>query len=95
MLNGFRFISAVEGFSYLILIFIAMPIKYILGNPYIVKVVGMSHGVLFILFSISLFLTLKRLNWDKGFAFQLFVLSLIPFGAILIEKKVKIENNKF
>lgn len=94
MLNSFRFISAIEGVSYLVLLFIAMPIKYILGNPYVVKVVGMTHGVLFIIFAIALFSALKKLNWDKGFAFQLFVLSLIPFGAFLIEKRVKLVEKK-
>ncbi|RXK00352.1 hypothetical protein CRU98_04125 [Arcobacter sp. CECT 8986] len=94
MLNSFRFISAIEGVSYLVLLFIAMPIKYILGNPYVVKVVGMTHGVLFIIFAIALFSVLKKLNWDKGFAFQLFVLSLIPFGAFLIEKRVKLVEKK-
>lgn len=88
MLNSFRMVSFIEGLSYLILLFIAMPIKYIGDNPYPVKVVGMTHGILFILFAIVLFLAMNRLKWDKGFSFQLFVYSLIPFGAFYIEKKL-------
>ena len=88
-LGRFRVISAIEGLSYLLLVFIAMPIKYIGENPYPVKVLGMIHGVLFIIFMISLFETKRKESWDTGFMFQLFVLSLIPFGAFLIEKRVK------
>lgn len=88
-LSRFRVISAIEGLSYLLLVFIAMPVKYIGENPYPVKVFGMIHGVLFIIFMISLFETKLRKSWDVGFVFQLFVLSLIPFGAFFIEKKIK------
>lgn len=89
VLNRFRAISAIEGLSFLLLVFIAMPIKYIGENPYPVKIFGMIHGVLFIIFMISLFETKVRKSWDTGLTFQLFVLSLIPFGAFFIEKKVK------
>jgi len=88
-LQRFRIISAIEGLSYLILVFIAMPIKYMGDNPYYVKIFGMAHGVLFILFMISLLETKRKKSWDTGFMFQLFVLSLIPFGAFVIESKVK------
>lgn len=88
-LKRFRVISAIEGLSYLILVFIAMPIKYMGDNPYYVKIFGMAHGVLFILFMISLFETKRKESWDTGFMFQLFVLSLIPFGAFIIENRVK------
>lgn len=84
----FRLISAIEGLSFLILVFIAMPIKYIGENPYPVKIFGMVHGVLFIIFMISLFEAKIKQAWNISFVFQLFVLSLIPFGAILIERKV-------
>ena len=88
-LGRFRVISALEGFSYLLLVFIAMPIKYIGENPYPVKILGMAHGVLFIIFMISLFETKIKKSWNTGMTFQLFVLSLIPFGAFFIEKRVK------
>lgn len=89
VLTRFRAISAIEGLSFLLLVFIAMPIKYIGENPYPVKILGMMHGVLFIIFMISLFETKIRKSWDTGMVFQLFVLSLIPFGAFFIERKVK------
>ena len=87
--SRFRLISFIEGLSYLILVFIAMPMKYLADNPYLVKTVGMAHGVLFILFCIALFNVLLKCKWDKGLGFQLFVYSLIPFGFIIIEKAIK------
>lgn len=87
--SRFRVISFLEGLSYLILVFIAMPMKYIGENPYPVKIVGMGHGVLFILFCVFLFAAMKICKWDKGLGFQFFVYSLIPFGFLLIEKVLK------
>lgn len=83
--SRFRIISIIEGLSYLILVFIAMPLKYMFDYPLAVKVVGMSHGVLFILFFLALVMAMNRYKW-KFLGFQLFVYSLIPFGFILIEK---------
>ncbi|MDD2292401.1 MAG: DUF3817 domain-containing protein [Aliarcobacter sp.] len=83
--SRFRLISLIEGISFLILVFIAMPLKYMAGIPLAVKIVGMAHGVLFILFVIALIMASKRYKW-KFLSFQLFVYSLIPFGFILIEK---------
>ncbi|WP_428024917.1 DUF3817 domain-containing protein [Arcobacter sp.] len=88
-LNRFRIISYIEGLSYLTLLFIAMPIKYIGENPYPVKVIGMTHGVLFILFMIFLFETMRKYNWENRFSLKLFVYSIVPFGSFIIEKRVK------
>ena len=85
--SRFRLISFIEGISFLVLIFIAMPLKYLAGIPLAVKIVGMTHGILFILFIVALFMVSKRYKW-KVLTFQLFVYSLIPFGFILIEKTI-------
>ena len=83
--SRFRIISIIEGLSYLILVFIAMPLKYMFDYPLAVKIVGMSHGVLFILFFVALVMAMNKYKW-KFLGFQLFVYSLIPFGFILIER---------
>ncbi len=83
--SRFRIISIIEGLSYLLLVFIAMPLKYMFDYPLAVKVVGMSHGVLFILFFVALVMAMNKYKW-KFLGFQLFVYSLIPFGFILIER---------
>ena len=48
MINAFRLVSLFEGISYLLLLFIAVPIKYFQGNESFVKILGMPHGILFI-----------------------------------------------
>lgn len=82
----FRLISIIEGLSFLILVFIAMPLKYLAGYPLAVKIVGMSHGILFILFMLALLMAKRRYEWNINLTFQLFVYSLFPFGFILIDK---------
>ncbi len=92
-LNRFRIISAMEGLSYLILVFFAMPFKYLGDNPNYVKIFGMAHGVLFILFIISFIETKMKEKLDNNLMFQFFVLSLIPFGAFIIEKRLELIKN--
>lgn len=87
--SRFKIISILEGLSYLILVFIAMPIKYIGENPYPVKVAGMGHGILFILFCIFLFIALKEYKWNMKTNVKYFIYSLIPFGFIVIDKDLK------
>ena len=84
--SRFRVISIVEGISYLILVFIAMPLKYIFDYPLAVKIVGMTHGILFILFVLALALATSKYKWSLGLNIKLFIYSLIPFGFIPIEK---------
>lgn len=88
-LKRFRLISYIEGLSYLILVFIAMPLKYLAENPYPVKIAGMAHGVLFILFVLFLADSMRKYAWNTKFSTKLFIYSLIPFGSFIIEKKVK------
>jgi integral membrane protein len=90
--STFRAISFIEGISYLILLFIAMPLKYFVGIPLAVKIVGMAHGVLFILFIVALYKSAKENNWENKTTIQLFIYSLIPFGFIPIEKIIMKAN---
>lgn len=92
--SRFRLISFIEGISFLILVFIAMPLKYIAGIALAVKIVGMTHGVLFILFVLALLMALKKYKWNSSLNFKLFVYSLIPFGFILIEKAIMKDSVK-
>ena len=86
--SKFRLISFVEGISFLVLLFIAMPLKYLAGIPLAVRIVGMTHGVLFILFVLALYKASKEYAWDKSMTIKLFIYSVIPFGFIPIEKTI-------
>ena len=87
--NPFRIISYLEGFSYLLLVFIAMPMKYLYGMPLMLKYIGMTHGVLFILFGIILLRYAKEYQLQKERIKDLFIYSLSPFGYILIEHAIQ------
>lgn len=87
--SKFRTIAFMEGISYLVLLFMAMPLKYFAGMPIFVKVVGMAHGVLFILFLVYLLLAARENKWSMKFNFWAFISSLVPFGTFYLEKKLK------
>ena len=84
----FSLINTLEGYSYLILLFIAMPLKYMLGFAIAVKIAGMLHGVLFIAFVALLYLSWKEVKWEFQENIVFFVASLIPFGTFFTKKRI-------
>ena len=87
MLNFFRIIALLEGISYILLLFIAVPIKYTSGNDSYVKLLGMPHGVLFIVYIILAYLIKDSVKWNTSTFFRVLLASIIPFGTFYIEKK--------
>jgi len=87
MIKLFRGISLLEGLSLLALLFIAMPLKYIWGNPEYVRVVGMTHGLLFVAYILFAIMTKFELNWKVKTLFIVFAASVIPFGTFYVDKK--------
>lgn len=87
MIKLFRGISLLEGLSLLVLLFIAMPLKYIWGNPEYVRVVGMAHGLLFVAYILFAIMTKFELNWKVKTLLIVFAASVIPFGTFYIDKK--------
>ncbi len=87
MKNIFRIISFLEGVSYLLLLFVATPIKYLQDNPEYVKLLGMPHGVLFMLYIILAFVIKKEMNWNYKNLGVILICSVIPFGTFYVDKK--------
>lgn len=86
-LNIFRITALLEGFSYLLLLFIATPIKYLLNDPQYVKLLGMPHGLLFIGYVVIAFMLKSEFKWNnKQFSIVLLA-SIIPFGTFYVDKK--------
>ena len=85
-LDRFRLINKVEGYSFLILLFIAMPLKYMMGYPIATKIVGMAHGILFVAFIYQLIESAKSVPFSKKDAFVFFVASVIPFGSFYTDR---------
>lgn len=87
MKNIFRIVSFFEGVSYLLLLFVAVPIKYFSADASYVKMLGMPHGILFILYIIIAFLIKKEMKWSlKDFCIVLLA-SILPFGTFYVDKK--------
>ena len=86
-LGRLRLIAFVEGVSFLILLFVAMPLKYFFGFPEAVRAVGSIHGVLFVGYIYMVFLTKAEHDWDWAKTRLLLLISLIPFGNFYADQK--------
>jgi integral membrane protein len=84
-----RLVGTLEGLSFLLLLFVAMPLKYMMGNPILVKYVGMGHGVLFIAFLAVLFIVCEKQKWSLSVFLMGLVASILPFGPFVFDAKVK------
>ncbi len=82
-------INSIEGYSYLLLLFVAMPLKYAFGYPMAVKIAGMIHGVLFIIFCLLLVKAWQDSKWAFSENIIFFIASLIPFGTFFTKNKIK------
>jgi integral membrane protein len=91
-LGRLRLVAIAEGISYLLLLFVAMPLKYLWAMPQAVRVVGMAHGVLFIAFCGALLLAWSDRRWSFGRATLVFLSSLVPFGTFVMDRSLKREQ---
>jgi len=82
-----RIIAFIEGMSFLLILFITMPLKYLMDMPEPNKVVGVFHGVLFILYIIAVIQGKFSFNWNGKTTFLALVASVIPFGTFWADAK--------
>lgn len=85
----FRMIGLAEGSSFLTLLFIAMPMKYFMGMPEVVRVVGTIHGILFLIFVGQLARLHSSQHWDLRFSLYAFLASVLPFGTFVLDKHLR------
>ena len=84
-----RWIGNVEGISFLVLLFIAMPLKYGFDYPMAVKVNGWLHGVLFVAYIAAVLRTAYLIKWDYMRVGIAVFASLIPFATFVLDKRLK------
>ena len=84
----FRTVAILEGISFLLLLGFAMPLKYIYHRPLAVEIIGMAHGILFVLFCLLLAVVILgyRMPWKVGAIG--FVASLLPFGTFVFDRYI-------
>ena len=87
MTNIFRIVSYLEGISYLLLLFIGVPLKYFGGNEILVKTLGMPHGLLFIAYILLAFFIKPNFNWSNREFVLILIASVIPFATFYVDRK--------
>lgn len=90
-LHRFRMIALAEGVSFLILLGIAMPLKYIFNFPQAVKFFGWAHGALFVAFIYTAFDVFSNFKKPLGWLVKAFAASVLPFGTFVLDKELKKE----
>jgi integral membrane protein len=83
-----RILGMIEGGSFLLLMGIAMPLKYFAGFPEAVRWTGWVHGILFIVYCLAIFAALTKGRISLGKSALSFVAALVPFGPFLIDRKL-------
>jgi len=85
----------IEAVSFLALLCVAMPLKYLAGMPGAVKVVGWIHGVLFIIFCFALLRTMLVARWRLDRGALVFVAALLPFGPFVVDQRMLAYDEEF
>lgn len=88
-LKLFRKVALAEGISFLLLLLIAMPLKYYFGIPMAVKVVGWAHGILFMAYIVLALSVIKTMKWNWFDTLVALAVSLIPVGTFWLDKSLK------
>lgn len=88
-----RMVGIAEGISFIVLLFIAMPLKYAAGYPLAVTVVGSIHGFLFITYLIAMIRALLEYKWGMKKISGVFVAAIVPFGTFILDGKLRKEEN--
>jgi integral membrane protein len=83
-----RILSLVEGLSLVLLVFFAVPMKYMFDSPIFVRVIGMTHGVLFLALGFMTIMVGIELGWKFKRMAMILVASVIPFGCFYVDKKL-------
>jgi integral membrane protein len=87
-----RLVGFVEGTSFLVLLGIAMPLKYFADMPLAVRYTGWAHGVLFLWFLVELFTVARERKWSLTRVALVFGAALVPFGTYALEPGLRREQ---
>ena len=88
-LGRLRVLSWVEGLSLVLLVFIAVPLKYWSNNTFWVEVIGPIHGVLFLLFVVATLSLAYDRNWSFfGLTWKVLAASIIPFATFYVDRQL-------
>tara|TARA_B110000459_G_scaffold106642_1_gene118433 strand:- start:2820 stop:3104 length:285 start_codon:yes stop_codon:yes gene_type:complete len=89
MLTVFRLIAFFEGLSYILLLFVGVPLKYLNDDVTLVKMLGMPHGFLFMTYIAFVIVLRFDHTWFKKHFILISLASIIPFGTFIVEYKLR------
>jgi integral membrane protein len=92
LLHRFRMTGIAEGISFLVLMFIAMPLKYFMNIPEAVQFTGWAHGILFVAFIYGAFEVMGSLKKDFVWLAKAFLAAFLPFGTFVFDQQLKKEE---
>lgn len=84
-----RLLGWLEGISYILLVFIAMPLKYLADQPQMVQITGWIHGALFMGLALLVAVTWLQRQLSFGMSVVVMVAALLPFGPFLIDRRLQ------
>jgi integral membrane protein len=87
-LGRLRVLGVLEGISWILLLFVGMPLKYSMDMPMPNKVIGMVHGILFILYVLFVYITSQETNWKGKTSAWLYIAAFFPFGTFISDAKI-------
>ncbi len=90
-----RATAYIEGISYAVLLFVAMPLKYLADMPLPVRVVGSVHGALFIALALLAWRTLRVRRKPLGFGLRIAIAALVPLGTFYLDRELAVEDEAF
>jgi len=110
LIGKFRLVGIIEGISYLLILGVAMPKWLIfflskleveipqwlniLKMPNAIRIIGMTHGILFILYGLLLAFAMRRHKWSLGYGAYLFGAACIPFGTFYTDRKLRVLDSQ-
>lgn len=89
-----RLIGLLEGISLLVLMGIAMPLKYLADKSAMVTIVGWIHGLLFIIFMMAVLIIYRQRKWPFKKVIIAFIAAFLPFGTFIFDKHLRAEEDR-
>jgi integral membrane protein len=89
LLTIFRIVAFLEGLSYILLLFVGVPLKYLGNDVTLVKLLGMPHGFLFMAYIAFIIVLRFDTPWFKKHFILIALASVIPFGTFVVEHKLR------
>jgi integral membrane protein len=87
MKNFFRTVAILEALSFILLLAVAMPMKYWMGMPEATRAPGMIHGILFLVYLVLAHVLAEKENWGRSQLIHAYLASFLPLGTLIFDRK--------